>query len=89
MDIDFDPAKDAKNIAKHGGVSLALAREIEWETLWAMEDDRQDYGETRMIGLAYIGLRLFCVVFTDRGATRRIISLRKANSREVKRYAEA
>ena len=42
-----------------------------------------------MIGYAYIGLRLYCVVYTDRGDERRIISLRKANSREVKRYAEA
>jgi uncharacterized DUF497 family protein len=41
-----------------------------------------------MIGYAYMGLRLMCVVFTDRGDERRVISLRKANSREVKRYAE-
>jgi len=40
-----------------------------------------------MIGYAPIGERVFCVVFTDRGDQRRIISLRKANAREVKRYA--
>jgi len=88
MELTFDPAKDAINRAKHG-VSLAEAEAIEWETLWAIEDRRQDYGEVRMIGFAYIGSRLFCVVYTDRGETRRIISLRKANSREVDRYAEA
>lgn len=86
MELTFDPAKDAINQAKHG-TSLAEAEKIEWETLLAMEDDRQDYGEVRMIGFAYIGLRLYCVVYTDRGKIRRVISLRKANSREINRYA--
>jgi uncharacterized DUF497 family protein len=88
MKITFDPAKDAANQAKHG-VALSLARRIEWMSLWAMPDKRRDYGEERMIGYAYIGLRLHCVVFTDRGLERRIISLRKANGREIMRYAEA
>jgi uncharacterized DUF497 family protein len=41
-----------------------------------------------MVALGYIGLRIMAVVFVDRPPERRIISLRKANSREVKRYAE-
>jgi len=36
-----------------------------------------------MIGYAPILTRVYCVVFTDRGNIRRIISLRKANKREV------
>ena len=40
------------------------------------------------IGVGYIGLRLFCKVFTDRGDERRVISLRKANAREVANYAK-
>jgi uncharacterized DUF497 family protein len=36
-----------------------------------------------------VGVRLYCVVFVDRGDVRRIISLRKANRREEKRYAQA
>jgi len=60
---------------------------MEWNTLFATPDQRHDYGEERIIGFAYIGLRLYCVVFTDRDNERRIISLRKANSREVKYYA--
>lgn len=51
-------------------------------------DARRDYGEPRECGIGYIGLRLFFVVFVDRGGERRVISLRKANLREVKRYAE-
>ena len=90
MEITYDPAKDAANQAKHG-VSLALAAELEWDTLWAEADTRRHYGETRHIGYAVLEGRLYCVVFTDRGEgeamQRRIISLRKANPREVKRYA--
>ena len=55
-------------------------------------DQRRDYGEPRMVALGYIGLRIMAVVFVERPpeqpTERRIISLRKANSREVKRYAE-
>ena len=86
MDIVFDPAKDASNIDKHG-VSLAWASELLWETLQAKLDDRRDYREERFIGYALMADRLYCVVYTDRGNTRRVISLRKANYREVKRYA--
>lgn len=73
-------------MAKHG-VSLALAAELEWEWLLVKPDIRRDYGEMRMVGYAPIGSRVFCVVFTDRGEERRMISLRKANMREVKHYA--
>jgi uncharacterized DUF497 family protein len=85
--IGFDRAKSEANLAKHG-LSLAQAEAIEWDSVIAVRDDRRDYGEPRMIGLGYLGPRLVCVVFADRGDERRIISLRKANSREVRRYAE-
>ncbi len=85
MEITFDAAKDVANRAKHG-VSLALAAELEWDWLLVVPDVRRDYGEQRWIGFAPIGERVYCVVFTDRGEERRIISLRKANGREVRRY---
>jgi len=53
---------------------------------YTFEDARHNYGETRMIGYALNGNRLFCVIYTDRGNTRRIISLRKANNREIRQY---
>ena len=86
MLIDFDKAKDATNLAKHG-VSLAEAEKLEWDALLEQPDNRADYGEVRIIGFAPIHDRLFCVVFTDRDGERRIISLRKANTREVQDYA--
>jgi len=86
MEIEFDLSKDALNINKHN-VSLADASKLEWEYLLAKQDDRNNYGEVRMIGFAPIGSRVYCVVYTDRDNTRRIISLRKANKREVIYYA--
>lgn len=91
MKIVYDHTKEVANQAKHA-VSLGMAAQMEWETLWVYPDTRRDYGEIRFIGFAYIGLRLFCVIFTDRDAEtetlRRVISLRKANPREIKRYAK-
>ena len=91
MNVTFDPAKDAVNLAKHG-FSLLDAVGFEWETAVVWPDTRRDYGEARMVALGYIGLRIMALVFVDRPpeqpTERRIISLRKANSREVKRYAE-
>ena len=67
-----------------------MADELDWETLESKPDDRRDYGEKRQIGFAIAGDRLYCVVFVDRPeedpTERRIISLRKANIREVNQY---
>jgi uncharacterized DUF497 family protein len=87
MDITFDSAKDSANLAKHG-VSLAMAARLEWNSALTWPDSRRVYGEPRQCGVGYIGLRLFFVTFVDRADGRRVISLRKANPREVKRYAE-
>ena len=87
MELTFDPDKDALNLSKHA-VRLSEAVHFEWEEAVIWPDQRRDYGEPRMAGLGYIGNRLFSVVFVDRGDQRRIISLRKANQREEKRYAQ-
>ncbi|MBP9219378.1 MAG: BrnT family toxin [Sterolibacterium sp.] len=86
MHTTFDSTKDAANFAKHG-VSLAWAADMEWDSAVTWPDTRRVYGEPRQCGIGYIGLRLFFVAFVDRADGRRIISLRKANSREEKRYA--
>ena len=91
LTLIFDPEKDAANTQKHG-VSLGNAQSFEWETALTWPDTRRDYGEQRMAGLGYIGLRLMMVVYVDRPpdkpTQRRIISLRKANKREERFYAE-
>lgn len=88
MRIDFDPEKDSRNVQKHG-LSLALAVGLDWDAALAWIDDRQEYGEVRMIALAPKTGILYYVAFVDRGTVRRIISLRRANRREVKHYVES
>ena len=84
----FDPAKDKVNRAKHG-VSLALAEVLFTGPHISMADDRFDYDdEVREVAFGLINDRLFVCVYTDRQVERRVISLRKANKREVKRYGE-
>ena len=88
MRIEFDPAKEAVNLAKHG-VSLALARELDSEAALVWIDDRFEYGELRIIALAPNTKILYYVAFVNRGEVRRIISLRRANRREVRRYVQS
>ena len=87
MRIEFDPTKDAANKTKHG-MSLSMASELDWESALVWVDDRFEYNETRMIALAPKTAILYYVAFVDRGEVRRVISLRRANRREVKHYVE-
>ncbi len=88
MRLEFDPDKDAGNQAKHG-VSLSLAGELDWEAALVWVDERFEYGELRMIALAPETNVLYYVAFVDRGDVRRVISVRRANRREVKHYVES
>lgn len=66
-----------------------MAVELDWEAALVWVDDRFEYGEARMIALAPKTGILYCVAFVDRGEARRIISLRRANRREVKHYVNS
>jgi hypothetical protein len=87
MRIAFDPEKDAANRVKHG-VSLSLARELDWDSALVWIDGRFAYDELRMIALAPKTNTLYYVAFVDLGNQRRIISLRPATRREVKHYVD-
>ena len=87
MKIEYDPNKNRRNIKKHG-ISFDLAERFEWDTALIWEDTRYNYGETRFCALGYIEIRMYHLVFTYRDDTVRVISLRKANKREIKHYAE-
>ena len=87
MKIEYDPAKDDINRAKHG-VSLKAATDFEWDTALEREDDRFDYGEVRFVAIGLIDARLYVMVFTkgsDDDAVR-IISLRPAEKHEMRFY---
>jgi len=86
MRYTFDPAKLAANVAKHG-VWFADADQFEWESALVEVDSRRDYSETRFVATGVIDERVHVMVFNLRETSVRIISLRRANSREVRRYA--
>lgn len=89
MRYEWDEAKRRANLAKHG-VDFAQAADLEWETALTLPDARFGYAEERNATFGFIGDRLYALVWTPRadGAVR-IISLRKANRREVRRYGLA
>lgn len=86
MKIEYNPNKILQNIGNRN-LSFEIVKQFEWETAIVMEDNRFDYGETRYCALGYIELRIYHLVFTYRNDTVRIISLRKANNREMTKYA--
>jgi uncharacterized protein len=88
LQIEFDPAKDRVNQEKHG-VSLAIAVELDWDAALVWVDDRFEYSETRLVALAPNGEILYYVAFVHRGEVCRVISLRRANRREVKHYVQS
>ena len=87
MQITYDPAKDEKNVAKHG-ISLERAVDMDFSAVLIRPDTRKDYGEKRYVAMAPIDGRLHVLIFTGRGKTMRIISLRKANARERTLYEQ-
>ena len=88
-DVSFDPAKSDRNIARRG-ISFEVAEQFEWDTALLAEDLRKAYGERRFQALGFIAGRLHAMVFTPRAGKVHVISLRKANRRELRRYeAEA
>lgn len=85
MKISYDPRKSTRNVAERG-LSFELAETFEWDSAVIWRDTRRDYGEERFIALGRIEQRVHSLVFTHRSETVHVISLRKANRREVRRY---
>lgn len=84
MEIEFDPAKDAANLAKHG---LSLADFSGFDTHPAvLVDDRFDYGEIRYRALGRIDGVGHCLVYTITDTAMRLISFRRAHEKEIRHY---
>jgi uncharacterized DUF497 family protein len=87
MAITFDPAKRALTLADRG-LDFADAGGVIEGAVWEFVDDRADYGEERVTTIGFLHERMVVVVWTQRGDDRHIISMRKANDREQRRYAK-
>lgn len=85
MKIEYDAAKRAKTLAERG-LDFESVRNLDWDGAIYAQDSRADYGETRYIVFGYIGQDFVCVAYTIRNNRLRVISLRKANTRERRTY---
>lgn len=87
MEIEFDPAKNETNI-RNRGLSFELVAGFDFETAVIWIDTRKAYPEARISALGRVAGRVHSLVFTETANGIRVISFRKANKREVKRYEQ-
>ena len=88
MQFEWDENKNSQNILKHG-ISFEDAKAIFSGFTVDILDDRFDYSETRKISIGMLaGAAIVAVVHTDRNGMCRIISARKSNRKERKKYEE-
>jgi uncharacterized DUF497 family protein len=88
MKIEFDAIKRNQTLF-HRGLDFEDCQHAFEGVTYTFEDMRKGYGETRFITWALMDSRLVVIVWTPRGAARRIISLRKANEREIHTFNQA
>lgn len=91
MDFEWDADKARINLEKHKVRFEVAAKVFLDPDRIQVTDDRFDYGEKRLITFGRIDGRLYVVVFTEIEHTRtiRLISARKANARERRRYDDS
>jgi uncharacterized DUF497 family protein len=82
MRIEFAPAKRAPALAERS-LDFERAAEVFLGRQLTRADDRHDYGAARFVTACWLDARVVMVVWTQRGDTHRIISMRKANARET------
>jgi uncharacterized DUF497 family protein len=84
VDIEFDPAKDAANVAKHG---LSLADFAGFDAMpMTIADTRSDHGEPRFRAFGRIDGVPHMIAYTLRERRVRLISFRRAHAKEMRRH---
>ena len=87
MNIEYDPIKRSKTLVERG-LDFADAADVFQGVHFTALDVRQDYSEDRYITIGWLLEELVVLVWTLRGDVYRIISMRKANDREKKLFAQ-
>ena len=88
MDFSWDAAKRADTLRERG-LDFADAHQGFKGPFLQQLDDRFDYGETRLVRTTMVNDTVVILVWTQRDESRRIISMRKANAKEIARYRDA
>ena len=86
MHITFDPAKRAWTL-EHRDLDFLDAAGVFADATYMFLDQRRDYGEERVVAYGYLHGRLVVVCFVQRGESRHVFSMRKANAREEEKVA--
>lgn len=81
MNIEFDSAKNRKNIAERH-LSFERAADFDFVSARIWQDTRKFYPEERFLALGYLDDRLHVLCFTLSEKCIRVISFRKGNQRE-------
>jgi len=87
MSFSYDPYKNERNIELRD-LSFDRVADLDWDNAWIYEDKRKEYNEIRFIAYSMLDKRLHVVCFAETKDGIRVISFRKANNREVKRYEQ-
>ena len=86
MAITYDPSKRARTFAERG-LDFEDAALVFAGTTVELVDDRQNYGELRIVCYGLLHGRVVVIGYTPRGEDRHVFSMRKANDREQTRLA--
>jgi uncharacterized protein len=84
---EWDDVKNARNLARHG-IGFEAMGDFDWDRSIIVDRSRHADGERRFAGIGPLHGKIYTVIYTWRGGTMRIISLRRANRKEEKTYAE-
>lgn len=87
MKITCDPAKRAATLAEREVDFLDAEHVFAGKTL-TVHDMRRAYGEVRYQTVGFLAGRMVMVVWTPRGDARHVISMRKCNAKERKKYSQ-
>ena len=87
MELEWDEAK-RQDALRERGLDFADVVRFQFEGQYTIQDNRTEYGEPRFVSTGYLDGRLCVLCWTFRGDNMRIISLRKANEREQKKYPD-
>lgn len=84
MDFEYDPAKSASNLSRHG-IDFDEAQAL-WDDPWMLEAPAKTEGEPRFLSIGKIRGKHWAAVWTPRGDAGRIISVRRARKEEIRYY---
>lgn len=87
MVITFDRVKRDRTLAERG-LDFAAAEAVFAGPCFSFLDEREDYGEDRIITFGLLAGRMVVIGWTPRGEDRHVFSMRKANDREQRKYAQ-